>query len=80
MEVADKTGEKVSKLLRHESLDTSLLRGSMESVRQIREEANDDARHWLQRMHFEKVTIYEPKDPSTSGVAWFRCPIESLKR
>jgi Plavaka transposase len=26
------------------------------------------------------VTIYDPKDPSTSGVAWFRCPIESLKR
>jgi hypothetical protein len=84
MEVADKTGEKVAnaliKLLRHESLDTSLLRGSIESVRQIREEANDDARHWLQHMQFEKVTIYDPKDPSTSGVAWFRCPIESLKR
>jgi Plavaka transposase len=31
-------------------------------------------------MQFEKDTIYNPKDPSTSGVAWFRCPIESLKR
>jgi hypothetical protein len=84
MEVADKTGEKVAnaliKLLRHESLDTSLLRGSIESVRQIREDANDDARHWVQHMQFEKVTTYDPKDPSTSGVAWFRCPIESLKR
>jgi Plavaka transposase len=26
------------------------------------------------------VTVYDPKDPRTSGVAWFRCPIESLKR
>jgi hypothetical protein len=65
MEVADKTGEKVAiapiKLLQHESLDTSLLRGSIESVRQIPEEANDDVRHWLQHMHFEKVTIYDAR-------------------
>jgi hypothetical protein len=83
MEVAVKTGEEVAnaliKLLRHESLDTSLLKGSIESVRQIREEANDDGRHWLEHIQFEKVTIYDPKDPSTSGVAWFRCPIEPLK-
>jgi hypothetical protein len=31
-------------------------------------------------MHFEKVTVYDPKDPSTSGVAWLRCPTESHKR
>jgi hypothetical protein len=84
MDVADKTGENFAntliKLLRHGSLDTSLLRVGVESARQIREEANDDAQHWLQHMHFEKVTVYDPKDPSTSGVSWFRCPIESLKR
>jgi hypothetical protein len=57
-----------------------LLRGGIESVRQIREEANDDAQHWLQHMPFEKVTVYDPKGPSTSSFAWFRCPIESLKR
>jgi hypothetical protein len=84
MDVADKTGENVAntliRLLRHGSLDASLLRGGIESVRQIRDEANDDAQHWLQHMHFEKVTVYDPKDPSTSDVAWFRCHIESLKR
>jgi hypothetical protein len=67
MDVADKTVGNVAsiliKLLRHGYLDTSLLRGGIESVRQIRDEENDDAQHWLQHIHFEKGDCLRPQGP-----------------
>jgi hypothetical protein len=83
MDIADKTGGNIAnilfRLLRHVFLDTSLLGIGIELMHQIRGVVNDDATHWLQHLHFEKLTVYDLKEFRVSGVAWFRRSIEFLK-
>jgi hypothetical protein len=82
-DVVDTSGvrkaEKLIKLLKHNSLDLTWLRASVDSVAQMREEERDEAKCWLAALDFEEKPVRDPEDANNSGVAWFRDPVSVLK-